>query len=160
MADVITENQFVTFRIENEIYAVNVFKVKEILEVPQITKVPGMPGMVRGVINIRGEVVAVIDLKQKFGDYKTEFTQDTAIIVLELERDDSTILAGILVDSAHEVMNLDSNQIEPPPRMSVFIDNDFISGMGKLDNGFIIILNIDRILSDKELSALASASEK
>ncbi len=159
MAAVITENQFVTFRIEQELYAVNVFKVREILEVPEITKVPGMPEMIRGVVNIRGSVVPVIDLKEKFGHNRTEYTQDTAIIVLELESGHGVIPVGIIADSAHEVINLESEQIEPPPRMSAFINNEFISGMGKLESGFVIILNIDKLLSDKELSAVSKISD-
>ncbi|MBI9056079.1 MAG: purine-binding chemotaxis protein CheW [Bacteroidales bacterium] len=154
MSEELNENQFVTFKIEEEKYAINVFKTREILEVPDITKVPGMPEMIRGVINIRGEVVPVLDLKQKFGGVKTEFKQDTAIIVTELEKDGESIPVGLLVDAAHEVVTLESDQIEPPPKMGVFIDNNFILGMGKIDETFIIILNIDKILSDEEIEII------
>lgn len=154
MSDILTENQFVTFKIKDEIYAINVFKTREILEVPDITKVPGMPKMIRGVINIRGEVVPVLDLKQKFGDEETEFKQDTAIIVTELEREGEAIPVGILVDSANEVVTLEPEQLEPAPKMGVFIDNNYILGMGKVDGAFIVLLNIDKIFSDEEISII------
>ncbi len=154
MADILTGNQFVTFKIEDEIYAINVFKVREILEVPDITKVPGMPEMIRGVINIRGDVVPVLDLKQKFGNVKTDFKQDTAIIVTEVEKEEETIPVGILVDAAKEVVTLESEQIEPPPKMGIFIDNNFLLGMGRIDETFIILLNIDKILSDQEMKLI------
>ena len=114
--------------------------------------------MIRGVINIRGDVVPVIDLKLKFSNLETAFSQDTAIVVLELKREEN-ILAGVLVDSADEVKTLDSEQIEPPPRMGAVIDNAFISGMGKIDDGFLIILNIDKLLSDEDLSAVKLSIE-
>lgn len=154
MAEVLTENQFVTFRINEEFFAINVFKTREILEVPDITKVPGMPEMIRGVINIRGDVVPVLDLKLKFGEGKTEFKQNTAIIVTEIEREQDKVSIGILVDSANEVVTLESDQVEPPPKLGVFIDNSYILGMGKINDAFIVLLNIDKILSDEEVSAI------
>lgn len=154
MSEILDDNQFVTFQIEEETYAINVFKTREILEVPDITKVPGMPEMIRGVINIRGDVVPVLDMKQKFGSAKTEFGQDTAVIVTELEKEEETIPVGILVDSAKEVVTLEKDQIEPPPKMRVFIDNSYILGMGKAGESFIIILNIDKILSDNEIAEI------
>lgn len=154
MSEVLIDNQFVSFRIENEIYAVNVFKVREILEVPEITRVPGMPDMIRGIINIRGDVVPVLDLMQRFGGKKTELEQDTAIIVTEVNRNDETISIGLLVDAAKEVVTLEADQIEPPPKIGAFIDNDYILGMGKVDETFIVLLNIDKVLSDEELSII------
>lgn len=154
MSVVEVDNQVVTFRIENELYAINVFKSREIIEVPEITKVPGMPEMIRGVINIRGAVVPLLDLKMKFGIKKTEFQQDTAIIITEMQSGEDLIPIGIIVDAANEVLTLQADQMEPPPRIGAFIDNNYILGMGKMDDGFIIILNIDRILSNKELSLL------
>ncbi|HAK46633.1 MAG TPA: chemotaxis protein CheW, partial [Spirochaeta sp.] len=98
MSEILDDNQFVTFEIEEEIYAIDVFKIREILEVPVITKVPGMPEMMRGIINIRGDVVPVFDLKQKFGGVKTEFEEGTAIIVTELKKDGEAIPVGLLAD--------------------------------------------------------------
>ena len=154
MTDILTDNQFVTFKLNDEIYAINVFKTREILEVPDITRVPGMPDMIRGVINIRGEVVPVLDLKLKFGESKTEYGQDTAIIVTEIEKDEDSVSVGLLVDAAKEVVTLEAEQIEPSPKMGVFIDNSFILGMGKIEESFIILLNIDMILSDDELKVI------
>ena len=99
-------------------------------------------------------MVPVLDLKLKFGETKTEFEQDTAVIVAEIEREDSKVSIGILVDSANEVVTLEQDQIEPPPRMGVFIDHNYILGMGKMNDEFIVLLNIDTILSDQELSRI------
>ena len=149
-------NQYVTFRIEEETYAIDVFKIREILEVPDITRVPGMPPMIRGVINIRGAVVPVLDLRMQFGRESTEQTEDTAIIVTEMSHDDDMIQMGILVDSAREVITLEKDEIEEPPRLGIFIDNKYLNGMGKIGDDFVIILNIDKILSDEELAQVNS----
>lgn len=156
MQENISSNQFVTFKIEEEMYAIDVFKIREILEVPDITKVPGMPPMIRGVINIRGAVVPVLDLKMKFGQDKTEETQDTAVIVTEITNEDGVIQIGILVDAAREVITLEPENIEEPPRLGIFIDNKYLSGMGKINEEFVIILNIDKILSEDEISQVAN----
>ena len=155
MQEVKLSNQFVTFKIENETYAIDVFKIREILEVPDITKVPGMPPMIRGVINIRGSVVPVLDMKMKFGQDMTEETQDTAVIVTEITNEDGVIQIGIIVDAAREVITLEPENIEEPPRLGIFIDNKYLSGMGKIDDEFVIILNIDKILSEDEISQVA-----
>ena len=158
MAEVKLSNQFVTFKIENEIYAIDVFKIREILEVPDITKVPGMPPMIRGVINIRGSVVPVLDMKMKFGHEQTEQTQDTAVIVTEIDNNEGVIQIGIIVDAAREVITLEPEEIEEPPRLGIFIDNKYLRGMGKVNDEFIIILNIDKILSENEISQVATSS--
>jgi purine-binding chemotaxis protein CheW len=160
MTEVDISNQFVTFSIEDELFAINVFKSREIIEVPDITKVPGMPEMIRGVINIRGEIVPVLDLKFKFGDEKTELKRDTAIIITEMQNGEDVIPIGIIVDAAREVVTLEAEQIEPPPKIRTFIANNYIIGIGKTIDDFIIILNIDRILSDKELCILEDAEYK
>ena len=152
MQETSISNQFVTFRIGEETYAIDVFKIREILEVPDITKVPGMPPMIRGVINIRGSVVPVLDLRMQFGQEATEETEDTAVIVTEMAHDEDIIQMGIMVDAAKEVITLEPEEIEEPPRLGIFIDNKYLSGMGKLDDEFVIILNIDKILSDEELA--------
>jgi len=159
MTDIITENQFVTFRVKEELYGINVNNTKEILEIPEITKVPGMSDLVRGVINIRGSVVPVLDLKMKFGFENTEFTQDAVIIVTEIAREDEMISIGLIVDAARDVVTLEDGQIEPPPKMGIFKDNNYLSGMGKVDDRFIIILDIDRILSDEELDVIKHTEE-
>ncbi len=145
-------NQFVTFRIEEETYAIDVFKIREILEVPEITKVPGMPKMIRGVINIRGAVVPVLDLKMKFGQTETSKNQDTAVIVTEIDSEGENVLMGIMVDAAQEVITLEKENIEEPPKLGIFIDNKYLLGMGKIGDNFVIILNIDKLMSNEELS--------
>ncbi|MDC7125660.1 MAG: chemotaxis protein CheW [Spirochaetales bacterium] len=150
-------NQFVTFEVEKELYAIDVFKIREILEVPNITKVPGMPSRIRGIINIRGSVVPVLDLKMQFGEEQTKQTQDTAVIVTEISTDEDTFQIGIMVDAAKEVITLEKEEIEEPPRLGMFIDNKYLKGMGKLGDNFVIILNIDKILSEEDLSKLAEA---
>lgn len=159
MPEIDNSDQFVTFKIEEELYAINVFKSREILEVPEITRVPGMPEMIRGVINVRGEVLPVLDLKVKFGNGKTEFKRDTAIIITEIKNEEDVIPIGIIVDAAREVVTFEAHQIEPPPKIRTFIDNDYILGIGKTDDDFIIILNIDGILSEKSFS-LSNGIEK
>ena len=125
MRDYMTEmeisNQFVTFSIEDEMYAINVFKSREIIEVPDITKVPGMPDMIRGVINVRGEVIPVIDLKVMFGNEKTLFQRETVIIITEMQSGKEVIPIGLIVDAAQKVITIEKDHIEKPPRIKTFI---------------------------------------
>ncbi len=152
MSEIGISNRFVTFRIEDELYAIDVFKSREIIEVPDITKVPGMTETIRGVINIRGEVLPVLDLKAKFGMRKTEFHQSSAIIVTEIDNTGDVIPIGIIVDEAREVITLEADQIKPPPKIEMFIDDKYIQGIGKIGDRFVMIINVDKILSDEELA--------
>lgn len=154
MSEIDTSNQFVTFRIEDELYAINVFKIREILEVPVITKVPGMPEMIRGIINVRGDVIPVLDLKVKFGNEKTEFQRDTSIIITEIQIESDVIQVGIIVDAVRKVLTLEDEQVEAPPKIGTYIDNKFILGIGKTETDFIIILDIDKFLTDEDFSLL------
>ena len=113
-----------------------------------------------GVINLRGSVIPVMDMRLKFNMTKTKKTIDTCIIVLEVELDNEIVVIGILSDSVKEVVDLDSDHIEPAPKIGTVIDSDFIKGMGKRDEEFIILLDIDRIFSENELSALKSINEE
>jgi len=149
-------NEYLTFMLADELYAVNVSNIKEVLGVPRITRVPRMPEFMNGVINLRGNVVPVLDLRQKFGLGATSITIDTGIIVTEVEdvfddSEDECFTIGIFGDKVQQVITIDPSMIEPPPRIGVAIDTDFIVGMGRLDDGFVIILNIDKILSEGEL---------
>jgi purine-binding chemotaxis protein CheW len=149
-------NEYLTFMLADELYAVNVSNIKEVLGVPWITRVPRMPEFMNGVINLRGNVVPVLDLRQKFGLGATSITIDTGIIVTEVEdvfddSEDECFTIGIFGDKVQQVITIDPSMIEPPPRIGVAIDTDFIVGMGRLDDGFVIILNIDKILSEGEL---------
>ena len=149
------DHQYLTFTLEGEQYAVEVNKVKEVLEYTEVTKVPRTQEFMRGVINLRGSVVPVVDLRLKFDMGKTEQTIDTSIVVLEVEIDDDTVTIGALADSVQEVIGLNDSQIEPAPSIGTKIDNRFIRGIGKLSEQFIIILDIDRIFRDEEIAAVA-----
>ncbi len=144
-------SQYLTFRVGDEVFALDVFQVREVLDLITITKVPRSPEFMRGVINVRGSVVPVVDLRLKFGLSKTENSMDTRIIVMDLFLDDENTIIGALADSVHEVMELDLSQIEPPPKIGMRWRTEFIRGIGKHDGQFIIILDIDRVFTSEEL---------
>jgi purine-binding chemotaxis protein CheW len=151
----ITEaEQYLTFKLADEVFAVEVGKVREILEYIPITRVPRTPDFMRGVINVRGSVVPVIDLRLKFGMTETEQSVDTCINVLEIAMEEESVVLGALADSVQEVIELEPGQIEPAPRIGTHIRTDMIKGMGKRDNGFIMILDIDKVFSDIDMAAV------
>jgi purine-binding chemotaxis protein CheW len=152
-------NQYLTFGLSSEVFAVEVGKVREILDYTTITKVPRTPEFMRGVINVRGSVVPVVDLRLKFGMTQTERTLGTCIIVLEIAVEGETIVLGALADSVQEVIELEPEQIEPAPRIGVRVRNEFIRGMGKTDSGFIMILDIDTVFSSGELDMVVEAGD-
>ncbi|HQN19084.1 MAG TPA: chemotaxis protein CheW [Syntrophobacteraceae bacterium] len=150
----ITETiQLLTFKLEDEVFALDISKVREVLDFTSVTKVPRTPDFMLGVINLRGSVVPVVDMRLKFGMTRTETTVNTCIIIVEIEIDGETTILGALADSVQEVMDLDPDQIEPPPRIGTRLKTGFIRGMGKRENGFIVILDIDRVFSAEELIA-------
>jgi len=151
--------QYLTFELAHETFAVDVARVREILDFISITKVPRTPDFMRGVINLRGSVVPVVDMKLKFGMEATEKTVDTCIIVLEVAIEGETTIVGALADSVEEVLELEPAQIEPPPRIGMKLNIDFISGMGKLGEEFVIILDTDKIFTFEEAAALQEAGE-
>lgn len=146
--------QYLTFTLAEEQYAVDVYDVKEVLEFTTVTRVPRTLEFMRGVINLRGSVVPVIDLRSKFGMEPTEKTIDTSVVVLEVEIGGDKITVGALADSVQEVITLDDEAIEPPPRIGTRINTDFIRGIGKQDDRFIIVLDINRVFAEDELSAV------
>ncbi|MFW5696022.1 MAG: chemotaxis protein CheW [Alkalispirochaeta sp.] len=147
-------NQYLTFTLLEEQYAVEVYDVKEVLEYTSVTRVPRTQDFMRGVINLRGSVVPVIDLRLKFGMGETEKTIETSIIVMEVEIGGEKVTVGTLADSVQEVINLEDSQIEPAPQIGTRINTEFIRGIGKQEDRFIIILDIDRIFSEEELTAV------
>lgn len=152
----ITESlQYLTFKLADEIFALDVAKVREILEVTTITKVPQTPDFMRGVINLRGSVVPVVDMRLKFGMSMTDQTVNTCIIVVEINFDGDTMVLGALADSVQEVVEMEPESIEPAPSIGTKLNTDFIRGMGKLDDQFVMILDIDKIFSSAELADLA-----
>lgn len=144
-------SQYLTFRVGDEVFALEVAQVREVLDMITITKVPRSPEFMRGVINVRGSVVPVVDLRLKFGLSKTESSMDTRIIVMDLFLDGENTTIGALADSVNEVMDLDSSQIEPPPKIGMRWRTEFIRGIGKHDGQFIILLDIDRVFTSDEL---------
>jgi len=150
--------QYLTFKLGEEVFALEVTNVREILEFIPVTKVPRTPDFMTGVINLRGSVVPVMDMRLKFGMSETEKTVNTCIIVVEVDMDGDTALLGALVDSVQEVFELEPEQIEQPPRLGLGMKTDFIKGMGKRDNQFVIILDIDKVFSMDELDIAAEAA--
>lgn len=146
--------QYLTFQLREEIFAIDVVNVREILEFSTVTKVPQTPEYMRGVINLRGSVVPVLDMRLKFGMSVTEKTINTCIVVVEVPMEDENVIIGALVDSVQEVFELDPESIEPAPRIGIQLRNGFIKGMGKKDDRFVIILDIERVFSYEELSGV------
>ncbi len=149
---------YLTFKLEDEVFALDVSQVREVLDLTNITKVPRAPESMRGVINVRGSVVPVVDMRIKFGMSATETTVDTRTIVMELWLDGETAILGTLADSVHEVIELEPGQIEPPPRIGMRWRADFIKGVGKRNDEFIVILDIDRIFSADELAKVDTST--
>jgi purine-binding chemotaxis protein CheW len=142
--------QFLTFTLEDELFGFDIGKVREVLDFTTITKVPRTPDYMRGVINLRGSVVPVMDLRLKFGKELAEQTVNTCVIIVEVEFDGEKVVMGALADAVQEVLDLNSDQIEAPPRLGAKLKLDFIQGMGKHDDQFIIILDIDKVFAGEE----------
>ena len=159
MADVLEKTQeatqYLTFKLGDEVFTVDVGRVREILEITTITKVPKTPDFMRGVINLRGSVVPVIDLRLIFGMSESEQTVNTCIIVVEVTMNDEIIVLGCLADSVQEVIEMDAEQIESAPHIGTQLNTDFIKGMGKHDGRFVMILDIDKVFSGEELAAVS-----
>ena len=155
MAEELEATQYLTFKLDEEVFALDVAKVREILEESSITKVPQTPDFMRGVINLRGSVVPVIDMRLKFGMSRTEKTVNTCIIVVEVQLEDEVIVLGALADSVQEVIEREPSQIEAAPHIGSRLNTDFIRGMGKQDSNFVIILDIDKVFNSDELASIA-----
>lgn len=155
MEKIITETrQYLTFKLHDEVFGVDVAQVREILDSVKITKVPQTPDFMCGVINLRGSVVPVVDMNQKFGMNRTERTVNTCIVVVEVKIENENTILGALVDSVQEVFELEPQDIEPAPRIGTKLNTDFIKGMGKREDNFIIILDIDKVFSTEELESV------
>jgi purine-binding chemotaxis protein CheW len=152
VASITDIRQYLTFQLGEEVFALDVSHVREILEFTTVTKVPKTPEYMRGVINLRGSVVPVLDMRLKFGMSMTEKTVNTCIIVVEVSFEGENTIIGALVDSVQEVFELEPDQIEPAPKIGTQLKTEFIKGMGKKDDCFIIMLDIDKVFSSEELS--------
>ena len=147
-----TEMQtYLSFKLGEEIFAINVSKVLNILEMKPITKVPKSPDYLKGVINLRGTVLPVVDLRLKLGLPENKITVDTNIIVLSIEKDGETIMLGILIDTVREVLEFKTEEIAPSPTIGTKYNSGFIKGMWRLDENFIMILDIDKVFSVEEI---------
>lgn len=146
--------QYITFKLGDELFAINVGQVREVLDLSLVTKVPTAPGYMRGVVNVRGSAIPVVDLRLKFGLPKIADTVQTRIVVLELEMDGEPLVLGGLADSVHEVIELEPNQINPPPRIGMRWKTELIQGMGKRGDQFIIILDITKVFSMEDVAQI------
>lgn len=146
--------KYLTFELNEEEFGLEILKVQEIIGMMNVTRVPRTPHFVRGVINLRGKVIPVIDLRLKFGLDSVENTDRTCIIVVQITHDANQITMGIIVDEVSEVMDVAVDQIEPPPRFGASVDTGFILGMGKVEQKVLMLLDIDKVLSTDEVAAL------
>lgn len=158
-AQITEAQQYLTFLLNGEMYAIAILNVKEIIEYGQITDIPMMPAFIRGVINLRGSVVPVIDLAARFGKDSAPVSKRTCIVIIEVAADSGHQDIGIVVDSVSEVLEIPHRDIEPPPGFGASIRTDFISGMGKIAGKFVIILALDKVLSVEEMVALSSIAQ-
>lgn len=147
-------SQYLIFSLGGESFAVGTLGVREIIEYGHLTAVPMVPGFIRGVINLRGAVVPVIDLNARFGRTRTEASRRTCIVILEIQAEDDRHVLGIIVDAVSAVRQIDRAQIEPAPSFGTRIRADFIAGMAKVNKGFVILLDLGRVLSMDELAEL------
>lgn len=154
VSEITETRQYLTFKLDNEVFATDVAKVREVLDLTAITAIPKTPEFMAGVINLRGSVVPVVDLRLCFEMTKTVSTRNTCIVVVEVLIENEPIVIGALADSVEEVIDLEPEQIQPPPRIGSQIRTDFIKGMGKRDTQFIMILDIDRVFSVDELTTM------
>lgn len=153
--------QYLTFTLNGEMYSIAILNVKEIIEYGSVTEIPMLPDFIRGVINLRGSVVPVIDLSSRFGSLPTKVARRTCIVIIELlQEGDTRYDIGIIVDSVSEVLEIYSNDIEPAPNFGVKIRTDFIAGMGKVNGRFVIILDVARVLSIEELALLTQLTQE
>jgi purine-binding chemotaxis protein CheW len=150
---------YLTFRLSDEIFAANVIKVLEILEIPKITKVPRSPAFMRGVINLRGSVLPVIDMRAKFGLPTVPDTVNSCIVVMNISMEAQTIVLGAVVDGVQEVMEIEPDSIQAAPAVGTKYRTEFIEGMVKLNDQFIMLLNLDFVFSNEEAIILQQISD-
>jgi purine-binding chemotaxis protein CheW len=151
--------QYLTFALGDEVFAMDIRTVREIIQYGPMTTVPLMPDFVRGVINLRGAVVPVIDLHARFGRPAAKVGKKTCIVIFDAQRDDERVELGLLVDAVSEVIEIDASQIEPPPNFGTAVRRDFIRGMGKVAKRFVIILEPDKAFDVDEMANLCESSQ-
>lgn len=152
--------QYLTFMLNGETFAIGILAIKEIIEYGNLTSVPMMPGFIRGVINLRGAVVPVVDLQARFGRDPAGISRRTCIVIIEIEAAGEAQDVGIMVDAVNEVLEIADSEVEESPSFGTRIRTDFIKGMGKVNGKFVIILDLNRVLALEELAAVAAAAEQ
>lgn len=155
MAEAQGHQQYLTFLLGEDLFAIGILKIKEIIEYGSLTVVPMMPDYIRGVINLRGAVVPVIDLSARFGRERSSVHRRSCIVIIEIQSDGEHQDIGVMVDAVNEVLEIQSRDVEPPPSFGAKIRADFIKAMGKVDGDFVIILDVDRVLSVDEMAMLS-----
>ncbi|MCM5679930.1 chemotaxis protein CheW [Schlegelella sp. S2-27] len=149
--------QYLTFMLAGETFAIGILAIKEIIEYHSLTTVPMMPDCVRGVINLRGAVVPVVDLLGRFGRKPSDVTKRTCVVIVEVRHEDESQVIGVVVDAVNEVLDIDAADIEPAPAFGARMRSDFIRGMGKVRGKFVILLDVDQVLSPTDIGVLVQA---
>jgi len=152
-------NSYLTFKLGNEEFGAHVSQVLNILEMTKITEVPKTPDYMKGVINLRGTVLPVIDTRTKFGLPETEYTSNTCIVVMDLDFNGDTVHIGAIVDEVLSVIEIEEHQIEPPPSLGNQYKSEFIYGMAKVDDNFVMLLDMQEVLSNEEISEISDKTE-
>ena len=152
------EGKYLTFTLAEEEYGIGILKIKEIIGMMPITTVPRTPEFVKGVINLRGKVIPVMDLRLRFGMEEIEYTERTCIVVVEIEGSSGTVMIGVVVDSVSEVLNIKGEDVEETPTFGSKLNTDYILGMAKMEGGVKILLDIDQVLSEDEIADLEKAA--
>jgi purine-binding chemotaxis protein CheW len=151
--------QYLTFMLGGETFGIGILCIKEIIEYTGLTEVPLMPASIRGVINLRGAVVPVLDLAVRFGKQPSDVTKKTCVVIVEIRTDAERHVMGVVVDAVNAVLKIAESDIEPAPGFGAKIRADFIEGMGKVNGKFVILLNVGQVLSSEELGALSLAAQ-
>jgi purine-binding chemotaxis protein CheW len=152
--------KYLTFNLAAEEYGLEILKVQEIIGIMSVTRVPRTPEFVRGVINLRGKIIPVVDLRLKFDLEAKEDTEKTCIIVVQVARADQQVTMGIIVDEVSEVLDITAGQIEPPPEFGNAVEADFILGMGKVEQKVVMLLDVDKVLSGEEVSLVSKVGQE
>lgn len=152
--------KYMVFMLAGEEYGIDILKVQEIIGIIDVTRVPKMPNYIKGVINLRGKIIPVINLRMKFGIEEVEYTDKTCIIVVQVVRGEKSVTMGVVVDEVEEVVDISSEQIEATPDFGSQIDMNFVMGIGKVGKKVKLLLDIDRVMSSDDISAIISAKEE
>ncbi|MBF0299146.1 MAG: purine-binding chemotaxis protein CheW [Oligoflexia bacterium] len=152
--------KYLTFRLAEEEYGLEILKVQEIIGLMAVTRVPKMPKYVRGIINLRGKLIPVIDMREKFLLPDVEDTEKTCVIVVQTQTKEEKLIMGIIVDTVSEVLNIGQNELEPPPSIGSKLDTEYMLGIGKVHNRVVILLDIDNVLCETELHLVSNIGDK